>query len=226
MIVDADRMVTLLGGGEPRPDLLNEALKRAPILVAADGAASLALDEGHVPAAVIGDFDSLDPTVRKRLPEDRLYPIEEQDSTDFDKCLRSIRAPLVLGVGFSGARLDHELAALNVLARRPEVRCLLLGPVDLCFLAPPRLVLDLAPGTRLSLFPMGPVRGTSQGLRWPIDGLDFAPDGRSGTSNEATAPVELCFERPGMLTILGQEHLDTAIAAMLAAPGWGQADQG
>jgi len=30
---------------------------------------------------------------------------------------------------------------------------------------------------------MAAVQGRSGGLRWPIDGLPFAPDGRIGTSN-------------------------------------------
>ena len=37
----------------------------------------------------------------------------DQDTTDFDKALRHIKAPVVIGAGFSGARTDHALAAFT-----------------------------------------------------------------------------------------------------------------
>jgi thiamine pyrophosphokinase len=206
--------VTLLGAGEVSPTVLERALALAPILVAADGAAGQALALGRMPQAVIGDLDSIDAPTRARIPPPRLHALTEQDSTDFDKCLRNIAAPLVLGVGFAGLRLDHELAALNALVRLRRKRCILIGPVDICFHAPPRLALDLPPGSRLSLFPLAPVSGRSTGLRWPIDGLALAPDGRIGTSNQATGPVTLAFDGPGMLVILPQAALTVAMAAL------------
>lgn len=214
MIVDVSETVTLLGGGEFRRQDLDEALTLAPILVAADGAAAGALAQGHVPVAVIGDMDSLGSAVKARLAPQTLHAVREQDSTDFEKCLREIRAPLILGVGFMGARLDHELAAYNALVRWPDRRCILIGPVDICFHAPPELALDLAPGSRVSLFPMAPARGRSVGLRWPIGGLDFAPDGRIGTSNAATGPVRLWFDGAGMLVILPRAALGAAMAGL------------
>jgi thiamine pyrophosphokinase len=214
MIVDAAERVTLLGAGDLSAETLNQALSLAPILVAADGAAGQALALGHLPAAVIGDLDSLDGADRARIPAERVFLLEEQDSTDFEKCLRSIRAPLVLGVGFSGGRLDHELAAQAALLTGGRSPCILIGPVDLSFHAPRRLRLDLSPGSRLSLMPLMPVKGRSEGLRWPIAGLAFSPSGRTGTSNEATGPVGLRFDAPGMLVLLPREALDAAVAAL------------
>ena len=109
--------------------------------------------------------------VRARLPVDIFHEISEQDSTDFDKALRHLAVPLVLAVGFTGARLDHELAVFHSLVTRSGHRCIVIGERDVVFHAPLRLGVDLPPGTRVSLFPMGPVTGRSRGLRWPIDGL-------------------------------------------------------
>jgi thiamine pyrophosphokinase len=85
---------------------------------------------------------------------------------------------------------------------------------------PPRLAIDLPPGTRVSLFPMAPVTGRSEGLRWPIAGIPFAPAGRIGTSNEATGPVRLAMDGPGMIAVLPARALDALLAAegLLAAP--------
>lgn len=201
-IVRSPGEVLLVGGGQISSCVLSDALARAETVVAADGGAVPVMALGRCPDAVIGDLDSLPPEVMQALPPAVLHRIEEQDSTDFDKCLRHIEAPLVLGHGFLGARLDHQLAAMTVLARHPDRRCLLVGEQDVVCLAPPRLALDLPVGLRLSLYPLAPVRGRSDGLRWPLEGLRFAPDGIVGTSNEVTGPVRLEFETPGMLLIL------------------------
>ncbi|MGI1662735.1 thiamine diphosphokinase [Palleronia sp. KMU-117] len=218
-IVETQHFVTILGPSDPRSEDVDEALRLAPVLVAADGAASHALAMGRLPDAVIGDLDSIPPDLARDLPADRLHRIDEQDTTDFEKCLVRIRAPLCLAVGFTGRRLDHELAVYSALVRHSARPCLVLGTEDVAFAAPARLALDLEPGTRVSLFPLSPLRGWSEGLRWPIGAVPFDPAGRIGTSNEATGPVALSFERPGMLVILPRATLPQAMAALAAATG-------
>lgn len=212
-VVASERGVTLIGGGVVTAGDLGQALALAPVLVAADGGADAALDLGHRPLAVIGDFDSLSARARAALPPGTLHHVAEQDSTDFEKCLTRIAAPFVIAVGFAGRRLDHTLAALNVMARRPARKVILIADEDIVFLCPPDLSLDRPPGSRLSLFPMGPARGTSEGLEWPIDGLDFAPGGASGTSNRVTGPVRLTMQGP-MLVMLPRAALAAAMAGL------------
>jgi thiamine pyrophosphokinase len=219
-IVQSATGITLAGGGPFGRRDLALCLARAPLAVAADGGADRLLRFGTLPRAVIGDFDSLSDAARAAIPADRLHPLAEQATTDFDKALRSVRAPFVLALGFAGARQDHGLAALNTLVRRRAQPCILIGPKDVVFAAPDRITLDLRPGDVLSLFPMAPVRGESRGLVWPIDGLDLAPDGMIGTSNRVAAPrVELAFAAPGMLVILARNRLDAALKALRAAAG-------
>lgn len=205
--------VTLVGGGTVDPADLAEALALAPVLVAADGGADGALAAGHLPDAVIGDFDSLSDAARAAIPAERLHHIAEQDSTDFEKCLTRIAARFVLGVGFSGPRMDHALAALSAMVRVQAPPVILIGEGDVILRAPPLIDLPLAPGTRVSLFPMGPAQGRSSGLRWPIDGIAFAPDGRIGTSNIATGPVRIEMQGP-MLLILPRDCLGLVLAAI------------
>lgn len=219
-IVRSLRPVTLIGAGSVPSAVIEAALPLAPEVVCADGGANVALRMGLDPVAVIGDFDSLSDAARAAIPDDRLHPIAEQDSTDFDKCLRHIAAPLVLGAGFDGSRVDHQMAAFNALVRRPERRCILLGPELITFVAPSELRLDLAVGTLVSLFPMAPVAGRSSGLRWPIEGLDFAPDGRVGTSNEISGPLHLRFDTPSMLVMLPLTALEPVARAFSQAPAW------
>lgn len=218
-IVQTTQGVTLAGGGPFSRRDLHLCLARAPVPAAADGGADRLLQLGVMPQAVIGDFDSLSAKARAEIPLSRQYPVPEQATTDFDKALRSVEAPFVLALGFAGARLDHGLAAMNTLVTRADRRCILIGPKDLAFAAPPQLSLELVPGDVLSLFPMARVTGQSEGLEWPIQGLSFAPDGMIGTSNRVVArQVELTFDAPGMLVILPRRRLDAAIRGLLSAP--------
>jgi thiamine pyrophosphokinase len=219
-VVSSRAPVTLLGGSDHAEEDLRAALALAPRLVAADGGGDAALLAGHTPEAVIGDMDSLSTSGQEVLAE-VLHPVTEQETTDFDKALRAIEAPLVLAVGVSGGRLDHELAALTVLARHPDRPCLVIGQDSLVFLCPPRLRLGLAAGTTVSVYPLAPGRVDSQGLEWPTTGLELAADARVGTSNRATGPVELVPAAPGILVILPRDWLDLVVRELLA-----QADTG
>ena len=210
VIVQSTCGITLAGGGGFSLKLLEFARFWAPRVVAADGGADRLLRHGVEPEAVIGDFDSITAQAQVRL-KGRLFPIRDQATTDFDKALRSVQAPFVLGVGFSGARLDHGLAVLNGLVRQKDKRCLLLSGQDVVFLAPRQMALDLPIGSRLSLFPMGPVEGESEGLRWPLQGLRFDPAGIIGTSNQVTGPVRLRFSADLMLVILPRSAMARAL---------------
>lgn len=219
MIVQSLDAVTLVGAGPLAAGDLTAALALAPVVVAADGGAGRLLALGHRPRAVIGDMDSL-PAEAAAALADVLHPVTEQETTDFDKALRHVAAPLILALGFSGGRFDHELAVLHTLLRRPERRCIVAGAESVTFLCPPRLALDLAPGTALSLFPMGAVGVASRGLEWPTDGIAFAPDSRIGTSNRVSGPVTLVADAPRMLVILPRPALPAAAAALRAAAPW------
>lgn len=217
-IVQTTQGITLAGGGPFGRRDVDLCLSRAPVAVAADGGADRLLRLGVVPAAVIGDFDSISDAARSKIPMESQYLVPEQSTTDFDKALRGIVAPFVLALGFAGARLDHGLAAMHTLVSHPDRRCILIGPNDIAFAAPSRLELSLRPGEPLSLFPMAPVTGQSEGLEWPIAGLSFSPAGQIGTSNRVVARrVVLEFDRPGMLVILPRRRLDAAIRALVPA---------
>jgi thiamine pyrophosphokinase len=216
-IVESSSPITLVGGGDAGADALQEALAVGPDCIAVDGGAALALAAGVTPAAVIGDFDSVTAADLAKIPADRRHHVTNQDNTDFEKALQRIAAPLVIGVGFLGYRLDHQLAALHGLMTFAAQPCLLVGDTEIVFLLPPVMEIPAAPGEVVSLFPLAPVRGTSSGLAWPIAGLDFAPGARIGTSNVAEGPVRLQMEAPAMLAILPR-RLMRPVADWLAAP--------
>ena len=214
-IVVESRPVTLVGGGALGPDDLSMCLARAPRAVAADGGADRLLAADHAPAAVIGDFDSLSEAARAAYA-DRLHRVAEQDTTDFEKCLARIEAPLVLAAGFLGGRLDHTLSALSVIARRGARHVVLVAADQVALLLPEGGTrIAVRPDAPVALLPLGPARVSSRGLKWDLSDTALAPDGMVSSSNRATGEtLDLRVAGPVLLT-LAPRDLDAAIGCVL-----------
>lgn len=212
IIVHTSSPVTLVGGGDAIPQDVHEALTMAPTCVAVDGGMALVVEAGHTPSALIGDMDSVAPKHMALVPPNQRHAVSEQQTTDFDKALRSVSAPVVLGVGFLGGRVDHQLAAFHTLALHCHKTCILMGKTEIVMLAPPQIEVPTQAGDVVSLFPLAAVTGHSSGLEWPIEGLKFDPMQFVGTSNRATGPMRLEMTAPSMLLILPRALLAPIMA--------------
>jgi thiamine pyrophosphokinase len=214
-IVHENAPVILVGAGQLYPNDLSDSLTFGKIIVAADGGAEAVLAAGYMPDAIIGDMDSQPSD--KRL-EGLIHHIPEQDSTDFDKALRSISAPLILACGFTGKRIDHSLAVLTALMTAQEQLCVVVGEESVIALCPPRIAFDLPAGSVFSVFPMQNTSATSTGLKWPLEGVDLGPTRRIGTSNEVSGPVEITVDDPHLIVIVPRAALAELVRALRAAP--------
>ncbi|MEM7189189.1 MAG: thiamine diphosphokinase [Pseudomonadota bacterium] len=210
--------ITLVGGGALERSHLDAALALAPTLIAADGAADRLAGWNVTPAAVIGDMDSIsDPAAWDEMTSEVLR-LEEQETTDFEKCLYATEAPFYIGAGFTGRRVDHALAVFHAMLRYPEKTVVLIGEAEAIALVPAsrRIQVELPLQTVVSLYPLCPVKAVwSDGLAWPVDGMNFAPGHQIGTSNHASKQqVGLQVDGPGLLMMIPAEHLPALLFAM------------
>ena len=219
-IVSENEPITIVGGAHFSQGLLLESLELAPVVYAADGGANLCMQYGCQPVQVIGDLDSLSPSLRSKIDPSRVIHVAEQDTTDFEKLLIRVDAPMMVALGFLGGRIDHQMAVQSVLTAYAHRKIICVGDEDVMFVSPPEIELPLDAGTRVSLYPMASVQVRSTGLYWSTDGLSFAPDGQIGTSNQAMGSVTLLPSAPRMLVVLPRNCLVIAIDAVQAAPYW------
>lgn len=200
-IVHENAPLTLIGGADVSPTVLNICLNHAPGIIAADGGADVALATGRRPLAVIGDLDSISPdtlTTFKAVT----HLITEEDTTDFEKVLARCRAPLILAAGFLGGRLDHSFSVLNTLVRFATAPVILVGEDDIVTLLPESADIALPLGTRVALLPMDRALVTTTGLRWNLDAQVLHPAGLVSSSNAAAAPqVTIKAQGPVLLTL-------------------------
>jgi len=183
-VLQYERPVVLVGGGDVDAGHLLAWGRLYPV-IAVDSGADEARAHGLEPEAITGDMDSI--SSPDAFPRSRILPTPDQDQTDFAKALTLLDAPLILCLGFLGRRFDHALAAINTLTRARQDRVVLIGPNDAIVFRRGNTDLHLAPGSRISIWPMGAQSFLgSKGLEWPLDGLHMAPGGAIGTSNRVT----------------------------------------
>ena len=217
-VIEFNDVLVIVGGGSVDPAVLRELAAAGARLIAADGGAEGIAAAGLMPELIIGDLDSLDdPEAWARRT--RVIRIEEQATTDFEKALYSTRAPLTVAVGMTGRRFDHTLAALDVVTRRArERRIMLVDEHDVALALTGPIRFAVAPGERVSVHPLAPVRfRSSEGLRYPLDGLTLAPGVLTGSSNAAVDGPFAITPEPGSeapwLLILDGRHRAGLIAA-------------
>lgn len=205
----------IICNGDPPPEeLLQQLWQKADYRVAADGGANHLLSQQLLPDAVVGDFDSLQPEVRKKLADSTLFLLKEQETNDADKAVRHClkRGYKVINIlGADGGRLDQFLASLEILFKySPEARLILWSPLERMEFIQNTWEENLKPGTTLSLLPLfGGAQGViTQGLEFPLNNKDLLPGKTpSGVSNLVVSnPVTVTLNEGQLLLII--QHAD------------------
>jgi len=214
-----DGVLVIVGGGALDEHLLRKLAAEGAHLVGADGGGDVIRGAGLVPEAIIGDFDSLaDP--QSWDARTKLVRIAEQETTDFEKALYSTSAPVTVGLGMTGKRFDHTLAALDAVARyAAKRRIILVDEFDIALALTGPIAFAVEPGARVSVHPLTATRFRhSTGLKYPLDGLTLAPGIRTGTSNEACITDFSIEPEPGdsgvYLLIIERRWLEALIKAL------------
>jgi thiamine pyrophosphokinase len=175
-------------------------LDDADLVIAADGGAASLDALGRPPDALVGDLDSVEPSVYEPLAAAgtrvERHSIDKEAS-DVELALEAGLAAgateVVLLGALGGGRLDHELANLLLLAdprlvgssvrivrSATQVRVLTTGG---------SLALEGAEGDLVTLLPIGgdAVGVTTDGLRWPLDAATLRMGRSRGLSNVVDA---------------------------------------
>lgn len=212
-LLETTGTLLIIGGGEVDVTLLKKLHRRGAMVVCADGGAQICQQAGIVPAAIIGDLDSLVDR-GKWEKETMVFELREQVTTDFEKCLYSVEAPTTVCLGVSGKRLDHTLAALDVLARYSiEREMAIVSEFDLVMASNNHFTFEVDMGGRVSIHPILPVLfEESKGLKFALDGLQLSPGYQLGTCNRALEGVFEILPREGQtapyLVIIDKKYLD------------------
>jgi len=206
-----------VGGGEVSTKTVEHYASLGWRVVCADSGANRLKKTGVVPEIIIGDMDSLAGIDGWRTRA-RVLEIAEQDTTDFEKCLYSIEAPLYVACGFTGDRFDHTLAGLHVLQKYVAThRVIMSAGNDICFACDGDLAINLPTDNRFSIYPLTPTMfKCSSGLHYPLESLLLEQGGMIGTSNRTNLNgVELKIEYGVYAVILPKALLGDVVLHLL-----------
>jgi len=185
--------VLIVANGEmPTAGLVRQLAGESDLVVAADGGYDKAVSCGVSPHVVVGDLDSLSPAGRSALGPERLYEVDDPDTTDLEKAVRySIEqgASTITIVGAGGGRADHALANLSILVNfQGQADLRLMDDAFEIRRVDGETTVDAPVGTVVSLVALGQCRGvTTRGLRWDLDDFSLA-FGPRGIHNEVRQP--------------------------------------
>ncbi len=197
------RAAILLAGPLAVGPGLKAALKKAELVIAADGGIRHAEALGRAPDLWVGDFDSTPLDLLRHyahLPSER-HP-RDKDATDGELAVqaalkRSARALLLAGAlgGEPDHALAHQLLALK-LAEEGFKAMLTDGAAWAWPVVPPGITLKLPPGSRFSLVPLDALEDLAlQGARWALEGAHIPPGSTRTLRNQAKGPVVIRLKK-------------------------------
>ena len=186
-------LVIICDGRFPKSEYPRYLIRTADFIICCDGAlqkflrASVSIfGEKRLPNVVIGDMDSLSPTLRKRY-SDIIVQIDEQEHNDQTKAFRwalenvpGISQIYILGA--TGEREDHTIGNISLLmeyARTYDLEGMginveMISDHATIFAATDTFEMDCGEGRRVSIFsPDNSLRIKSEGLEWPTDDVVF-----------------------------------------------------
>ncbi|MGI6065599.1 MAG: thiamine diphosphokinase [Bacillota bacterium] len=168
-------------------------IREDDFIVCADGGARHALAMGIVPHVVLGDFDSLSPSMKADLLKTNCrvesFPAEK-DATDTELalkwCLKQNPQEIII-LGALGTRFDHSLASIFLLALVPVgIPARLVNEQNEIFLVRDHMPIEGSPGEYVSVLPLTPgAFGVfTKGLKYILhdEALDFGTT--RGVANE------------------------------------------
>lgn len=164
-----DHPVILVGGGDCHFSLLQKMISHYPG-IAVDGGIRHFAKCQHLADLHIGDMDSSPAGMSSQFAKDSLI-VSEQDSTDFEKALYSIDAPLFISFGFAGGRFDHQISALHIMQKyHKEKAVILVTNTDIIWFETGAITLDLSHSHHCAILPFSDMKfAHSSGLAWPVD---------------------------------------------------------
>ena len=177
-------------------------------IIALDGAANRLIEQGHLPDVIIGDFDSIEPSVLKDCKErgSQIVLDANQEQSDVSKGLNWAHehhpTSQIYLIGIEIGRYDHHLAGYSALFECESSAILLLDGWEALRIDSTPREFQVRDGGLFSLIPFGAVTGVKlHGCRYPLDNETLS-SGTRGVSNEAVDSVITASAQSGDLLLL------------------------
>lgn len=199
--------IIFLNGKLPTHRIISKFLKNNPYIICADGGANKIKKFKIVPDIILGDLDSIKKDTKAYFTKKKtvIMKIDEQDTTDFEKCLLHCTENDLRNIFIFGAissRPDHTLNNFSILKRYYKVLQLkIIDDKFEIFFINNSIEFDYKIGKVISLlaFPIAK-RINTTGLKYPLDNEDLEFGVREGTLNSSESEkIKINFSEGDLL---------------------------
>ena len=165
-------VVILANGNYPTHIIPVQKIKEAGYIICCDGAVNNLVDNNIKPNIIIGDLDSLDPSLTNKYRDKTIY-LPNQDENDLQKSIRwaeSEKINEVTILGATGKRDDHSISNIFILLQLPtSMKCTLFTDYGCFSLVEGKGAFQSFKGQQVSLFAIDPeIEITSTNLKYSL----------------------------------------------------------
>ena len=187
-------------------------IKQSNMVVCADGGGQHAYDIGMLPNVIIGDFDSINPTILNYFKENNIkihtYPCDKNE-TDTQLAVQYAvdnGAKEIILVGCVGTRFDHTFANVSLLIwlMKRGIRGVIINKNNEINVIDRYIELYGSIGEKVSLLAITPmITGIhTKGLKYALEDGELSFDNPRGISNELIATKAEVVIRDGMMLVI------------------------
>ncbi|WP_125153781.1 thiamine diphosphokinase [Clostridium rectalis] len=188
------KAVIISGGDCPSYNLLKEELQNCKLLIAADKGIEMLLKHNISPNLVVGDFDSIDKKIFKKLDKENFNVEKFPPEKDYTDTLIAVNRAINFGVdeivllGCTGNRLDHVIGNVGILYKclQLNIRCTIKDNNSNIELVNKPTVIKSRHFPYISLLSYGKEvkKLTIKGAKYPLHEYDLKLGDSIGISNE------------------------------------------
>ena len=212
--------VIICAGDFPQKEYPKYLISTADYIICCDGAFQTWLKKApsifgdlRLPNAIVGDMDSLSPSIQKKYSS-IIVRIAEQDTNDQTKAFKYIMenykdVEYIHILGASGKREDHTIGNLSLLMEycrmpiRDNIQIDIVSDYSTAFAITDSCELHIGEGRTISIFsPDNSLNIESEGLVWPTDSVVFDNWWKATLNKTSSDIVKLTFSHKSIALII------------------------
>ena len=212
--------VIICAGDFPQKEYPKYLISTADYIICCDGAFQTWLKKApsifgdlRLPNAIVGDMDSLSPSIQKKYSS-IIVRIAEQDTNDQTKAFKYIMenykdVEYIHILGASGKREDHTIGHLSLLMEycrmpiRDNLQIDIVSDYSTAFAITDSCELHIGEGRTISIFsPDNSLNIKSEGLVWPTDSVLFDNWWKATLNKTSSDIVKLTFSHKSIALII------------------------
>jgi thiamine pyrophosphokinase len=204
-----------LNGEDPSLRIVRHFTTQDSLIIAADGGGNYLYRMKLRPDVLIGDMDSIEEQAAAHYRNDKVKIVElnEQETTDFEKCLNYCCSNNIKDVKVFGAislRPDHTLNNFSILKRfKPKMNVTLITDEFEIFIAERMLEFEYRKNETLSMMGVPFAKGiVTKGLKYRLTEEELRFGVREGSLNESISEKISISHKSGTLLIFKKHFLN------------------